>query len=165
MSTKERGPAPRKGHDRRSSDLLTVDELINHVIAKARSRGGRLFLTIFGLIVALIIVVIPLTRSAPAATPAAKPDAVVDTKTVVSSGPAQTTLPTLPLDLFAPHTPSPAPSPTTTSTPSSSSTTTSSSTSTTTTSVPAPTVPPRTTPPTAAPVGPPDTGVVVPVGG
>ena len=61
------------GNKRRSSDLLTIDELINRIGVKARSRGGRLFLSILGLAVAAIIVVIPLTRSAKAYSPAAKP--------------------------------------------------------------------------------------------
>lgn len=154
------------GHERRSSDLLTIDELINRIALKARSRGGRLFLTMSGLVVAAIIVAIPLTRSAKAYSPTAAPQTATEPVTVASTAPPRTTLPTLPLDLFAPHFTSTSSLPTTTT--SSSSTTSSSTTTAPTTTVPPTPIPPRPTPrtppQTAPPPGPPDTGIGVPVG-
>ena len=62
----------------RSSQIFTVDEVINRVMAKARSRTGRVAATVLALAVVSAIVVIPLTRSAGAPTPAAKPTPFVD---------------------------------------------------------------------------------------
>jgi cytoskeletal protein RodZ len=150
------------GHGRRSSDLLTIDELINRIVMRARSRRGRLVLTTLGLVAAAIIVIIPLTRSAKAYSPAAAPPTAAEPPTVVSTAPSRTTLPTLPLELFAPHSTSPSSLATTTT--SSSSTTSSSTTTAPTTTVAPATTTPQTAAQTAPPPGPPDTGVRVPVG-
>src|SRR3954453_11471800 len=92
-------PEPNKNRGRlQLSEVLTIDDLINLVLTRARSRRGRFVVTAMGLLVVTAIVFVPIVRrSGHPAAPSSTPTVPIVTDPPTTEGLTTRVVPLLPV--------------------------------------------------------------------